>query len=183
MRNTIDYKKIFGNKIKKLKPIKIPDNYYGIDIDVDFNDVAVYYNAEFTRKVVVPAHILEFKPIKKHGVIPTEPPVDGIPRFNCMVGDYTIDEARVIIKGLTYGDFDFMSKPAGYGKYADYNIANVLKKQLNTFIPYHISRGEPYGWYGFFTDINIAKELFESTKRSTISSLEKQIATISWFSL
>lgn len=179
----LDFEKVFGNKIKKLKPIVIPDNYYGIDIDVEFNDVAVYYNAEFTRKVIAPAHILEFKPVKKHGVIPTEPPADGVPRFNCMVGDYTIDEAGVIIKGLTYGDFDFMSKPAGYGKYADYNIANVLKKQLNTFIPYYISRGEPYGWYGFFTDINIAKGLFEEAKRSTISSLEKQIATISWFSL
>lgn len=60
----LDFEKVFGNKIKKLKPIVIPDNYYGIDIDVEFNDVAVYYNAEFTRKVVAPAHILEFKPIK-----------------------------------------------------------------------------------------------------------------------
>lgn len=179
----LDFEKVFGNKIKKLKPIVIPDNYYGIDIDIEFNDIAVYYNAEFTRKVVVPAHILEFKPVKKHGVIPTEAPADGVPRFNCMVGDYTIDEAGVIIKGLQYGDFDFMSKPAGSGKYADYAIANVLKRDLNKFIPYHISHGEAYGWYGFFNSIDIAKELFDEAKKSIISRLEKQIATISWFSL
>lgn len=179
----LDFKKVFGNKVLKLKPIVIPDNRYGIDIDVDFNDVAVYYNAEFTRKVVVPAHILEFKPIKKHGVIPTEAPADGIPRFNCCVGDYTIDEASVIIKDLKYGDFDFMSKPAGSGKYEDYAIANVLKKDLNKFIPYHISHGEAYGWYGFFNSIDIAKELLEEAKKSIVSQLKKQIATISWFSL
>ncbi len=181
--NTIDFKKIFGNKIKKLKPIVIPDNLYGIDIDVDFNDVAVYYSADFTKKVIAPAHILEFKSVKKHGVIPTEPSTDGIPRFNCCVGDYTIDEAGVIIKGLQYGEFDFMSRSAGTGKYADYSIANVSKRNLNKFIPYNIDHGDPYGWYGFFNNIDIAKALFEKVKQATISSLEKKIATISWFSL
>lgn len=180
---TFPFEKVFGNRIQKLKPIVIPDNYYGIDIDVEFNDVAVYYNAKFTRKVVVPAHILEFKPVKKHGVIPTEPPTDGVPRFNCMVGDYTIDEASVILKGLQYGDFDFMSKPAGEGKYEEYAIANVLKRDLNKFIPYKISNGDPYGWYGFFNSLEQAKELFEEKKKSVLSSLERQISIITHFSL
>ena len=62
-----ELKHIFGDSLQE---VTIPENTYGIDINVDFNDYAVYYNAEFTKSTLVKAHICDFKQVKKHGVVP-----------------------------------------------------------------------------------------------------------------
>ena len=36
----------------EMTTIEIPKNTYGIDINVEFNNVAVYYSADFTKKVI-----------------------------------------------------------------------------------------------------------------------------------
>ena len=43
---------------------------YGIDINVDFSNYAVYYNAEFTKSAIVKTHICDFKQVNKYGVFP-----------------------------------------------------------------------------------------------------------------
>lgn len=169
-------KRIFGDSPQEV--ITIPENTYGIDINVDFSNYAVYYNAEFTKSTVVKAHICDFKQVKKHGVVP-----NNSKAFNCYVGDYYVDEAIVILKDLQYGDFDFMSNSAGFGKYEAYSVTAVTKDNLNKFLPYRISRSSVYGWYGFFTSLDVAKSLIENTKQKEINNLKSKIKTIEMFSL
>ena len=45
-----ELKRIFGDSVQE---VTIPANTYGIDINVDFNNYAVYYNAEFTKSTLV----------------------------------------------------------------------------------------------------------------------------------
>ena len=172
-----ELKRIFGDSVQE---VTIPANIYGIDINVDFNNYAVYYNAEFTKSTLVKAHICEFKQVKKHGVVPNN---SNCKTFNCYVGDYYVDEAIVILKDLQYGDFDFMSKSAGFGNYEAYSVTAVTKDNLNKFLPYRISQSSVYGWYGFFTSLDVAKGLIEDTKQKEISNLKSKIKTIEMFSL
>lgn len=172
-----ELKRIFGDSLQE---VSIPKNIYGIDINVDFNNYAVYYNAEFTKSTIVKAHICDFKKIKKHGVVPNN---NGCKTFNCYIGDYYVDEAVVILKDLQYEDFDFMSKSAGFGKYEVFSVSSVEKDNLNKFLPYRISQTSVYGWYGFFTSLDIAKSLIENTKQKEISNLKSKIKTIEMFSL
>jgi hypothetical protein len=161
--------------------VSVPKNIYGIDINVDFNNYAVYYNAEFTKSTLVKAHICDFKQVKKHGVVPDN---NGGKTFNCYVGDYYVDEAVVILKNLQYEDFDFMSKSAGFGKYEAFSVTAVEKDNLNKFLPYRISQTSGvYGWYGFFTSLDVAKRLIEDTKQKEINNLKSKIKTIEMFSL
>lgn len=164
---------------------EIPKNTYGIDINVEFNNVAVYYSADFTKKVVAKAHIGKFRPTHKYGVIPTKPSYDGVPRFNCCVGDYVIDVAQVIIKDNDeYGGFDFMARCAGSNEYANYSITEVSKDNLNTFMPYVIDSGRDiYGWYGFFENIDLAKKAFEKAKASKKAEYECKLELIKRFTL
>ena len=120
-----ELKRIFGDSVQE---VTIPANIYGIDINADFNNYAVCYNAEFTKSTLVKAHICEFKQVKKHGVVPNN---SNCKTFNCYVGDYYVDEAVVILKDLQYGDFDFMSKSAGFGNYEAYSVTAVTKDNLN----------------------------------------------------
>lgn len=172
-------KLVFGHLLQK---VSIPENTHGIDINVDFNNYAVYYNAEFTKSTLVKAHICDFKKVKKHGVIPNN---DGCKTFNCYVGDYYVDEAVVILKNLQYEDFDFMSsKSAGFGKYEAFSVTAVAKDNLNKFLPYSINQTSVvYGWYGFFTNLNVAKSLIEDIKQKEINNLKSKIKTIELFSL
>lgn len=172
-----ELKRIFGDSLQE---VTIPANTYGIDINVDFNDYAIYYNAEFTKSALVKAHICDFKQVKKHGVVPNN---SNYKAFNCYVGDYYVDEAVVILKDLQYGDFDFMSNSAGFGKYEAYSVTAVEKDNLNTFLPYRISHSSVYGWYGFFTSLDFAKGLIEDTKQKEINILKSKIKTIEMFSL
>lgn len=172
-----ELKNIFGDKLEK---VTIPENTYGIDINVSFDNCAVYYNAEFTKSSVVKAHICDFKQVKKHGVVPNN---SNYGAFNCYVGDYYIDEAAVILKDLQYDDFDFMSRSAGFGKYEAYSVTAVEKDNLNKFLPYRISQSSIYGWYGFFTTLDNARQLLEKIKQKEISDLKAQIDKIAYFSL
>ena len=160
----------------------IPENTYGIDINVDFDSYAVYYNAEFNVEfnTIVKAHICDFKRVKKHGVIPNN---SNCKAFNCYVGDYYAYEAVVILKDLQYGDFDFMSNPAGFGKYEAYSVTTIDRDNLNKFLPYRISQSSIYGWYGFFTSLDFAKGLIEDAQQEEINSLKSKIKTIEMFSL
>ena len=171
-------KRIFGDLPQEV--VTIPENIYGIDINVDFNDYAIYYNAEFTKSTLVKAHICDFKQVKKHGVVPNN---GNSKAFNCYVGDYYVDEAVVILKDLQYGDFDFMSDSAGFGKYEAYSVTAVEKDNLNKFLPYRISQSSVYGWYGFFTSLDFAKGLIEDTKQKEIDALTRRIRAISGFSI
>lgn len=166
--------------IDKLETVVIPENTYGIDINVDFNDYAIYYNAEFTKSTLVKAHICDFKQVKKFGVVPNN---NGCKIINCYVGDYHVDEAVVILKDLQYGDFDFMSSPAGFGKYEAYSVTAVTKDNLNKFLPYRITQSSVYGWYGFFTSLDFAKGRIEDAKQKEINNLKSKIRTIEMFSL
>ena len=172
-----ELKRIFGDSLQE---VTIPANTYGIDINVDFNDYAIYYNAEFTKSTLVKAHICDFKQVKKHGVVPNN---SNYKAFNCYVGDYYVDEAVVILKDLQYGDFDFMSDSAGFGKYEAYSVAAVEKDNLNKFLPYIISQSSVYGWYGFFTSLDFAKGLIEDAKQKEIDALTRRIRAISGFSI
>lgn len=173
-----ELKRIFGDSLQE---VSIPENTYGIDINVDFNNYAVYYNAEFTKSTLVKAHICDFKNVKKYGVVPNN---NGCKSFNCRIGDYYVDEAVVILKNLQYEDFDFMSKSAGFGKYEEFSVTAVEKDNLNKFLPYRISHtSDVYGWYGFFTSLDIAKSLIEDTKQKEINNLKSKIKTIEMFSL
>ena len=172
-----ELKRIFGDSVQE---VIIPENTYGIDINVDFSNYAVYYNAEFTKSTLVKAHICDFKQVKKHGVVPND---NCYKTFNCYVGDYYVDEAVVILKDLQYRDFDFMSKPTGFGKYEAYSVTTVTKDNLNKFLPYRISQTTIYGWYGFFTSLDFAKGLIEDTKQKEINNLKSKIRTIEMFSL
>ena len=172
-----ELKHIFSDSAQE---VIIPENTYGIDINADFNNYAVYYNAEFTKSTIVKAHICDFKQVKKHGVVPNN---DGCKTFNCYVGDYYVDEAVVVLKDLQYEDFDFMSKSAGFGNYEAYSVTAVTKDNLNKFLPYRISQSSVYGWYGFFTSLDVAKGLIEDTKQKEISNLKSIIKTIEMFSL
>ena len=172
-----ELKRIFGDSLQE---VTIPENTYEIDINVDFNNYAIYYNAEFTKSTLVKAHICDFKQVKKHGVVPNNG--NGI-AFNCYIGDYYVDEAVVILKDLQYGDFDFMSNSAGFGKYEAYSVTAVEKDNLNKFLPYRISRSSVYGWYGFFTSLDVAKSIIEDTKQKEINILKSKIKTIEMFSL
>lgn len=172
-----ELKNIFGDKLEK---VTIPENTYGIDINVSFDNCAVYYNAEFTKSSVVKAHICDFKQVKKHGVVPNN---SNYGAFNCYVGDYYVDEAAVILKDLQYDDFDFMSRSAGFGKYEAYSVTTVEKDNLNKFLSYRISQSSIYGWYGFFTTLDNARQLLEKIKQKEISDLKAQIDKIAYFSL
>ena len=172
-----ELKNIFGDKLQK---VTIPENIYGIDINVNFDNCAVYYNAEFTKSSVVKAHICDFKKVKKHGIVPNN---NSNGAFNCYIGDYYTDEAAVILKDLQYDDFDFMSRSAGFGKYEAYSVTAVEKENLNKFLPYRISQSSIYGWYGFFTNLDNARQLLENIKQKKISDLKAQIDRIDYFSL
>lgn len=172
-----ELKRIFGDSLQE---VSIPKNIYGIDTNVVFSNYAVYYNAEFTKSTLVKAHICDFKQVKKHGVIPSN---NGCKTFNCCVGDYYVDEAVVILKDLQYEDFDFMSKSAGFGKYEAFSVTAVEKDNLNKFLPYRISQTSIYGWYGFFTNLDVAKSLIEDTKQKEINNLKSKIKTLEMFSL
>ena len=168
---------IFGDSLEVVE-LSAPSNRYKIDVNAKFNNYAVYYNADFTKSSIVKAQICDFKKVKKHGVIPSSKK----DTFNCMVGDYYVDEAMVVLKDLKYEDFDFMSFSAGFGEYEEYSVTYVLKDNLNKFVPYYVtSMKEPYGWYGFFTDLNIAKDLLKKTKLEEIKSLKSRIQAIEWF--
>ena len=172
-----ELKRIFGDSAQE---VIIQENTYGIDINVDFNNYAVYYNAEFTKSTLVKAHICDFKQVKKHGVVPND---SCCKTFNCIIGDYYVDEAFVILKDLQYEDFDFMSSPAGFGKYEEYSVTTVTKDNLNKFIPYRINQSTIYGWYGFFTNLDVAKGLIEDARQEEINNLKSKIKTIEMFSL
>lgn len=172
-----ELKRIFGDSLQE---VTIPSNTYGIDINVDFNDYAIYYNADFTKSTLVKAHICDFKQVKKYGVVPNN---TSCKTFNCYVGDYYVDEAVVVLKDLQYGDFDFMSNPAGFGKYEAYSVTAVEKDNLNKFLLYRISQSSIYGWYGFFTSLDFAKDFIEDTKQKEINNLKSKIKTIEMFSL
>ena len=169
----------------EMTTIEIPKNTYGIDINVEFNNVAVYYSAGFTKKVIAKAHIGKFRPTHKYGVVPNKPSHDGVPRFNCYVGDYVIDVAQVIIKDNDeYSGFDFMARCAGFDEYANYGITEVSKDNLNTFMPYVIDSGRDiYGWYGFFENIDLAKKAFEKAKASKIAEYKHKIEIIGNFTI
>ena len=171
-----ELKRIFGDSLQE---VSIPNNIYGIDINVDFNNYAVYYNAEFTKSTLAKAHICDFKQVKRHGVVPNN---NDCKTFNCYVGDYYVDEAVVILKNLQYEDFGFMSKSAGFGKYEAFSVTTVEKDNLNKFLPYRISQTTVYGWYGFFNSLDIAKSLIEDTKQKEINNLKSKIKTIEMFS-
>lgn len=172
-----ELKRIFGDKLQE---VSIPENTYGIDINVDFNDYAIYYDAEFTKSTVAKAHICDFKQVKRHGIAPNN---SNCKAFNCYIGDYYVDEADVILKDLQYEDFDFMSISAEFGKYEVYSIANVKKSDLNKFIPYRISQSTIYGWYGFFTNLDVARQLLEEAKQKEIYDLKMKMDKISSFYL
>ena len=172
-----ELKNIFGDKLQE---VTIPENTYGIDINVNFDNCAVYYNAEFTKSSVVKAHICDFKKVKKHGVIPSN---HSNGAFNCYVGDYYTDEAAVVLKDLQYDDFDFMSRSAGFGKYEAYSVTAVEKDNLNKFLPYRISQSSIYGWYGFFTTLDNARRLLEKIKQKEIYELKRKIDVINAFLL
>lgn len=172
-----ELKNIFGDKLEE---VTIPENTYGIDINVSFDNYAVYYNAEFTKSNVVKAHICDFKKVKKHGVVPNN---HNYGAFNCYVGDYYVDEAAVILKDLQYDDFDFMSRSAGFGKYEAYSVTAVEKDNLNKFLPYRISQSSIYGWYGFFTNLDNARQLLEEIKQKEIDDLKRKISIVNAFSL
>lgn len=171
----------------KLTPIEIPKNTYGININVPFDNVAVYFNSNFTKKVVVAAHICDFLPVHKHGVVPQKInknlPPDQRP-FNCYIGDYVVDEARVILKDNNEEVFDFFGKIAGFDEYERYSITSVLKEDLNIFQKYNVSEySSPFGYYGFFTSLDIANEKLNELKANEIGNLQMKMNTISWFSL
>lgn len=172
-----ELKSIFGDSLQE---VSIPKNIYGIDTNVDFTNYAVYYNAEFTKSTLVKAHICDFKNVKKYGIVPNN---NDSKTFNCYVGDYYVDEAVVILKDLQHEDFDFISKSAGFGEYKAYSITEVSKDNLNKFQPYRISQTSIYGYYGFFTSLDVAKSLVEDIKQKEITNLKSKIKTIEMFSL
>lgn len=173
-----DVLKAFG---VELTPCELKKNTYDIDINVSFDDYAIYFNVDFSNKVVVSAHICEFKPVKKYGVIPTDSPADGVSRFDCCVGEYSIDEAQVVLKDNNRDVFDFYAKIAGFDEYENYSITAVIKKNLNEFIPYSFDK-QVVGYYGFFNSLNVATEKMNEIRKSQMYSLSKKLEAMSWFS-
>lgn len=174
-----EFEEAFG---VELTSCEINNNTYGIDINAPFDDYAVYFRADFSKKVIVPAHICEFKPTKKYGAIPSGCCADDTSKPNWSIGEYTIDEAQVILKGNNNEVFDFYANIAGFGEYENYAVAKVWKKDLNEFMPYALGK-EIFGYFGFFNSLSTAIEKMNIIKDAKIAKLKKELENMSWFSL
>lgn len=89
-----ELKKVFGDSLKELKPIIIRPEKVNT---AKFSGFAVFMPEDCSEILSVKALIGEPETVKCYGVIPQKPPADGVPRFNCMVGDYEESQCSVTI--------------------------------------------------------------------------------------
>ena len=104
--------------------------------------------------VVIKCKIHEAKTVDCYGVISVDQPSDGIPRFNCCIGDYKEsrcevhvdlndfkgDDKSCIASSLGVKSIGYATKPNIYQK-------SVAEKNIDKLFP--VSHNQ--GWYGFFT--------------------------------
>lgn len=62
-----------------------------------FSGFAVFMSEDCSEILFVKALIGKPEIVKCHGVIPQKPPIDGVPRFNCIIGDYEESQCPVTI--------------------------------------------------------------------------------------
>lgn len=89
-----ELKKVFGDSLKELKPIIIKPEKVNT---AKFSGFAVFMPEDCSEILSVRALIGEPEMVKCYGVIPQKSPADGVPRFNCMIGDYEESQCSVTI--------------------------------------------------------------------------------------
>jgi len=150
-----ELKKVFGDSLKELKPIIIRPEKVNTS---KFSGFAVFMSEDCSEILSVKALIGEPETVKCYGVIPQKPPADGVPRFNCMIGDYeesrcsvTIDldgqpkSKWTAIASIFGARYIYASKPGIYRtSVSEDSVGKLIEKQSGNYI-------------GFFRTIESAK--------------------------
>ena len=140
-----ELKKIFGDSLKELKPIIIRPEKVNT---AKFNGLAVFMPKDCSEILSVKALIGKPEIVKCHGVIPQKPSADGVPRFNCMIGDYeesrcsvTIDldgqpKSRWTAAASIFGArYVYASKPGIYRtSVSEDSVGKLIERQSGNYI-------------------------------------------------
>ena len=114
----------------------------------EFSGFAVFMPEDCSEILSVKALIGEPETVKCHGVIPQKPPADGVPRFNCMIGDYeesrcpvTIDldgqpKSRwTAVAGIFGARYIYASKPGIYRtSVSEDSVGKLIERQSGNHI-------------------------------------------------
>lgn len=140
-----ELKKVFGDSLKELKPIIIRPEKVNT---TKFSGFAVFMPEDCSEILSVKALIGEPETVKCHGVIPQKPPADGVPRFNCVVGDYEESRCSVTIDldgqpknkwtavaGIFGARYVYASKPGIYRtSVSEKSVGKLIERQSGNHI-------------------------------------------------
>ena len=171
-----ELKKIFGCSLKELEPIEIKPE----QVDTaKFSGFAIFMPEDCSEILSVKASIGEPRIVKCHGVIPQKKPADGIPRFNCIVGEYeefrcvvTLDlgelanRERQSAAGMFGATYVYASKPGIYRtSVAKDSIGKFMERRNGTYV-------------GFFRTAESAKTAINKVSSEYRNSLLVKIGNI-----
>lgn len=166
-RNVISYKKPGSS----MKTIKIEPKKINLK---KFKHFAIYISSDIQEIIVCKALIEEPKEVKCHGVIPTK---GG--GFNCCIGDYKEKRCDILIyrekTDIPIDMFDMMRYYFGANYiYTDKKYVYSTTMGADCIDNFLEKRGNREGYYGYFYNMEHAKECILKLKDSYTEKLQKK---------